>query len=657
MAEKNRRVLLVSNRLPITIERRKGRLHYRQSFGGLATALSTIYKKYDYLWIGWPGIFSSSREKISSKLLSQYNCYPVFLSKKNIDKYYYGFCNGTLWPLFHYFPAVTRYDTAQWECYLNVNKLFCERITKIAKPNDIIWIHDYHLLLLPNLLRKKLPDSTIGFFLHIPFPPLEIFRLLPWRKELLNGMLGADLIGFHTYEYSANFLNNVLYLLGVDHELGKLLIENRIVKTDVFPLGINFEQFFNCNKDENVKKEIQKFQSVIGKRKIIFSIDRLDYIKGIPERLDATLSALYTIADVALITPIRDGMNLTAKEYIAACSDGKGVLILSEMAGAAKELGEALIVNPNNKEEIATTLKKALEMPVEEQIARNREMQKRLRFYDVEYWIREFLEKLCEVKKAQEVLNTRLVSTKILQDLITDYYKSSSRIIFLDYDGTLVPFADKPENAKPDTQILNIIEQLAEVPENEVVLISGRDKKRLDTWFGNLNITIIAEHGIWLKEKENKRWTAIEQLRADWKNEIRPILQLFVNRVPGSFIEEKEFSLAWHYRNADMQTGSSQARELMTVLTLLSANLEIGVLQGNMVVEIKNIGINKGRAALHILSNRTFQFILAIGDDFTDEALFRILPENSYSIKVGISSSYARINLMSQREVIPLLTE
>jgi len=664
---KNRRILLVSNRLPITIEKRKGGFHYHPSIGGLATALSSICTKYNYKWIGWHGVTSQSK-KIESKL-SEYNCYPVFIGKKDVEKYYHGFCNETLWPLFHYFPRTTKYDFRQWESYKKVNELFRDRIVEIAKPDDIIWIHDYHLMYLASLLRNELPDATIGFFLHTPFPPLEIFRLLPWRIEILKGVLGADLIGFHTYEYSNNFLNAILCLLGIDHELGNVLFEERTVKVDVLPIGIDFEAHFNALNNENVKKEIHKFQSVTGKRKIIFSIDRLDYIKGIPERLAAyetfliknpswhekttfvlavspsrgyrgeyqllnseinelvgkingkygtmgwtpivyihrtlpfnTLNALYAIADVALITPIRDGMNLVAKEYIATCSDGKGVLILSEMAGAAKELGEAVLVNPNDKEEVAEAIKKALEMPEKEQITRNKAMQNRLRFYDIERWTKQFLGRLLEVKDSQEIMSAKIVDNEIRFQMLTDYYKSSSRLILLDYDGTLVPFASKPEDAKPDNTLLEILKKLSDVPENEVVLITGRDRETLDRWFNNLNISLVAEHGAWIKKKESKEWKVIEPLTSEWKKEIRSILQLFLDRVPGSFIEEKDFSLAWHYRDVEEEASISLSHELMTILTQISANLEIGVLKCSKVIEIKNVGINKGRAGLRFLS-------------------------------------------------------
>jgi len=228
MTEKSPRILLVSNRLPVRAERRKGRFHFHRTIGGLATALSSVYQKYDCLWIGWPGVGVTPRLKttLKSKLYSEYNCYPVFLQNRDVENFYHGFCNETLWPLFHGFPRTTRYDYAQWEYYKKVNKSFFDSVVGIVKPDDIIWIHDYQLMLLPSLLREELPDATIGFFLHIPFPAPEIFRLLPWRIEILKGLLGADLIGFHTYDYAGNFLNNLQCLLGIDNELGKVLFES-----------------------------------------------------------------------------------------------------------------------------------------------------------------------------------------------------------------------------------------------------------------------------------------------------------------------------------------------------------------------------------------------------------------------------------------------
>ena len=418
-------MLIISNRLPINIVKRKSGISYSPSSGGLATGLASFYKSYKSLWIGWPGIIINNIEEkhtIEKKLVSE-NMNPIFLTRNQIEKYYYGFSNNTIWPLFHYFTQYAVYDENTWGTYRDVNKIFCDEILKIANPEDTIWIHDYQLMLLPQLIREKLPEATIGFFLHIPFPSFEIFRLLPWRNEVLNGILGADIVGFHTYDYARHFLSSVMRLLGHDQTFNNITIDDRIVKVESFPMGIDYEKFANADNKKEIKKEIAKISKKIGDRKNILSIDRLDYYKGIPQRLKAfdiflekypeyrgkislilvvvpsrskitqyrelkieidelvgringkyaaigytpifyfyrslpfeKMSAIYSIADVALVTPFRDGMNLIAKEYVASKKNSKGVLILSEMAGAAQELGDAIIINPNDINEIVNAL-------------------------------------------------------------------------------------------------------------------------------------------------------------------------------------------------------------------------------------------------------------------------------------------------------------
>jgi len=701
-------------------------LHFQPSVGGLAIGLGSFYKSYNSLWVGWPGIAlnkkdSQEREPLEAKLLSEFNCYPVFLSHNDVENYYHGFCNRTLWPLFHYFTQYVVYDEALYETYKRVNRTFCEAVTEVAKEEDIIWIHDYHLMLLPKLIREKMPDATIGFFLHIPFPSFEAFRLLPWRKEILEGVLGADLIGFHTYDYARHFLSNVRNLLGYEHTLGQISGEDRVIRVDVFPMGIDYEGYANATERREVQKNVNKMRKKLGDTRVILSIDRLDYTKGIPQRLEAfdaflgknpqykegvtlilvavpsrtqvehyrllkkqvdeligkingehgtigwipiwylyrflrfpTLNALYSIADIAFVTPLRDGMNLIAKEYLASKTDGRGVLILSEMAGASKELGEALIVNPNNKEELVEALEEALVMPEDEQIEANRMMQKRLQRYNVRRWAEDFVDRLLYTKRLQREMGARMLTSKMRQKLVSDYRKSKRRLLLLDYDGTLIPFFVRPEVARPSETLIKLLEQLCDDPQNEVVLISGRDRGTLERWFGNIDLRLVAEHGAWIREEE---WELIEPLANDWKEEIRPILELYMDRTPGSFIEEKEFSLVWHYRRAESELASVRARELKEELFHLTANLNLGVLEGSKVLEIKNIGINKGRAALRWISKEQWDFILAIGDDLTDEDVFAVMPESAYSIKVGLSPSKARFNIVSQYEVRDLLRE
>ncbi|MCZ6521377.1 MAG: trehalose-6-phosphate synthase, partial [Bacteroidetes bacterium] len=405
------KTIIVSNRLPIKIERENEILAYRSSEGGLATGLSSVYKKGGNLWVGWPGMYLGDKKEKKEvlKKLRKKNMQPVFLTEEEIRDYYDGFSNETLWPNFHYFNQYAIYKESLWEAYQKVNHKFFEEILKVAEPNDTIWVHDYQLLVLPKLVREKFPKISMGFFLHIPFPSYESFRLLPWRKEILNGMLGADLIGFHTYDDMRHFLSSVNRIAGISNLHGEVETNERKILVDAFPMGIDYNKYaISAAAPETLEREA-RYRTSLGEVKIILSIDRLDYSKGIPQRLKAfelflekypefrnnvsffmivvpsrdqvgkykelkeevdelvgringnygrinwtpihyfyrsmpldALSAFYRMANVALVTPMRDGMNLVCKEYIASKLDKKGVLILSEMAGASKELSDAI---------------------------------------------------------------------------------------------------------------------------------------------------------------------------------------------------------------------------------------------------------------------------------------------------------------------------
>jgi trehalose 6-phosphate synthase/phosphatase len=720
------RLLIVSNRLPITMTRKEGKLAFEPSAGGLATGLGSIYLTRDSLWVGWPGVarerVENSRPEVDSRLLEK-RFHPVWISQYEIENHYYGFCNKTLWPLFHYLALYTIYSKNYWEAYKSVNSAFCDEVVKVARDDDVIWVQDYHLMLLPRMIRERMPESSIGFFLHIPFVSSEVFRLLPWRREILEGLLGADLVGFHTYDYVHHFVESVRRVTGYEHSFGEISVGGRTVRADAFPMGIDYQRFAGAERDAAVQKEMRRVHDKVGERKIILSIDRLDYTKGIPERLEIfdmfldrypeyrgqvtmilvavpsrtgvehyrmlkrrldeligringkygtfdwmpvwylyrslpfkMMVALYSAADVALVTPLRDGMNLIAKEFIASKGDGHGVLILSEMAGAAKELGEAIIVNPNNKDEIVDALHAALTISPEEQVERNRAMQTRLARYSVAGWADDFLDCLARAKLRQhDTVVSRLTAEK-REALRKAYQETSSRLILLDYDGTLVAFRDRPEKAVPDAELLSILKNLSRTEANEVVIVSGRDVDTLQGWFGDMDMGMVAEHGVWTRDRGGE-WTMLEALKNDWKSEIRSLVELYVDRTPGSFIEEKGYSLSWHYRKADARLASVRAKELKEDLIRLTENLGVRVLEGSKVIEIKDAGINKGRAVSRWLGRKRWDFILAIGDDWTDEDMFDVLPETAYSIKVGLSASKARFNLDSQADVRGLLKE
>jgi len=721
------RILIVSNRLPVTASKKKDKINFLPSAGGLATGMSSFYQDYDCQWIGWPGIVKDrigqkGQQEIVAKL-EKFNNYPVFLSQSQIQAYYNGFCNKTIWPIFHSLTQYAVYQNLLWDEYNRVNKIFCQTILNIARPDDIIWVHDYQLMLLPKMLREKQPDLTIGFFLHIPFPPQEIYRLLPWREKIVEGILGADLVGFHTYDYVRNFLDSVLRLFGYESNVGYINYHNRILKVDTFPMGIDYKRFSSSILNPDTKKEIKKIRDQIGEKRIILSIDRMDYTKGIIKRLEAfefflqknpeylekvilimivvpsrvrvkqyqqikqqvdelvgeingkyatinwspirylfksipfyELTALYYVADIALITPLKDGMNLVAKEFIATKNNKKGVLILSEMAGAAAELGEALIINPNNREQISWSIKYALNMSDKIQKKRNQIMQKRLKNYHVKKWADDFKENLLKVKSMQMELSAKYLSPKTRLEIIKDYQKSKNRLFLLDYDGTLISTSYKFKKIKPGKKILNVIQQLIQDEKNQVVIVSGREKETLEKWFANINVGLIAGHGTWLRERIGE-WRTVKPLINKWKDQIRPLLELYVDRTPGSFIQEKEYSLVWHYIKTNPSFGRTRALELKSSLLHLTSNLDLEVLHGEKVIEVIPMGINKGVSADYWISQKAWDFILAIGDDWSDENTFATLPDTAYSIKVGAGSSQSNYNINSNIEVTTLLRE
>ncbi len=718
------RLVIVSNRLPVTITRREKQLKITPSVGGLATGLDSFYKKYDSIWIGWPGSTGDNtpqEKKQITRILKNHSCYPVFLSGYDIELFYHGFCNKTIWPTFHYFTQYATYHNNQWEAYKRINQHFADTIARLINKNDIIWIHDYQLMLLPLYLRQKIPELTIGFFLHIPFPSSEIYRILPCRNALIQGLLAADLIGFHTHDYVRHFSEATRRLAGFEFSLGETHTSNRLLRTDTFPMGIDYYRYFNAADDEKITREAAKIKTRLGNKKIILSIDRLDYTKGIPERLEAfdhfldknpqyrgkvtficvavpsrtnvdsymqlkknvdqlisringkygtidwmpiwylyrllnfdNLLPLYQIADVALITPLRDGMNLIAKEYIASKKNLSGVLILSELAGAAKELGEAIIVNPFNMEEITRSIKQALEMQDEEKLQRIRSMQRRLQRYDITRWASDFLNRLKLTKKSQKTIYTKKFDKKNQQTIFRSCRRARKRLFLLDYDGTLTPLINDPGKARPSHSLLAMLSHLSDNPRNQVVIVSGRKRTTLSEWFKPININLIAEHGVWIKKIQSD-WYMIEQMTPNWKKDIRATLESYTDRTPGSFIEEKEYSLVWHYRQADPALATVRSRELKESLIHITSNLNLGILDGNKVLEIKNLSINKGRAVGEWLRNRKWDFIFAAGDDYTDEDIFNVLPQKAFSIKIGAGYTKADYIVDSPAAMIKIL--
>ena len=365
---------------------------------------------------------------------------------------------------------------------------------------------------------------------------------------------------------------------------------------------------------------------------------------------------MYLAADVALITPLRDGMNLVAKEYIASCTTKKGVLILSELAGAASELGECVLVNPLDEIELSNAIVQALTMPEDEQ-ARNLElMQQRLQTYTVVDWVNDFLIQLGDIKQRQINEDRKYLNFEKRRGIIGKFQESHQRLLLLDYDGTLVGFAKHPKDATPDKKLFSLLQQLTTLPNTQVAIISGRDAQTLEQWFSTLPVVLIAEHGASIKRPDDS-WEVAEAADQSWKNLIRPTLEMFSKRCAGSFIEEKNHTLAWHYRKVEGELGFTRSRELLDNLFHLVRNVQLQVIDGNKVIEVRVSGIDKGAAARRIVQENSYEFVMAIGDDKTDEDMFRVLADKAITVKVGPGHSIAAYYIKSQQDVIRFLNE
>jgi trehalose 6-phosphate synthase/phosphatase len=367
-----------------------------------------------------------------------------------------------------------------------------------------------------------------------------------------------------------------------------------------------------------------------------------------------TLVGMYAVADVALVTPLRDGMNLIAKEYVAAHAGREGVLVLSEMAGAARELTEAVQVNPFDLDAMVDAIDHALTMPTGEQIQRNDAMVRRLRRYTVQRWAEDFLGKLEEVKRAQAEMEARLLDEATRARLLGRFSAARHRLLVLDYDGTLTAFSEDPDSARPDDWLLETLGELAGSPKTEVVVVSGRDRHTLGEWFAGLPLDLVAEHGVWVRSGAEE-WLTIEPLNDEWKARIGPVLEAFADRTPGSFVEEKDFSLVWHHRAVSRELAETRVDEMKETLASIAGDYDLAVTEGNRVIEVRAAGVNKGRAAYRWMCREDLDFVFFAGDDATDEDVFEVAPEGAWTVKVGLGPTHASYSVRHPRELRALL--
>jgi trehalose 6-phosphate synthase/phosphatase len=708
------RLLVVSNRLPVTLRAGENGPELAPSAGGVATGLLAPHEKGDGRWIGWPGplwdLDAAARDSVVRQC-DALRLVPVDLSAEDVKRYYEGYSNGVLWPLFHYMSWQIPLDVPDFDAYEAVNRRFADAIVAAYEPGDTIWVHDYQLLMLPGLLRERVPEARIGFFLHIPFPSSELFRSLPNREAILEGMLGADLVGFHTAAYARHFASSVLRLLGVASAVDRIHHRGREIRLGVFPMGVDAKSFAATAALPSVEDAAEALRGD-GSVRLLVGIDRLDYTKGIPRRLLAyerlltdhaelrervrfvqiavpsredvgayqefraqaeqlvgringhfgtpswvpvnwihrglereEVVALYRAADVMVVTPLRDGMNLVAKEFVASRVDEDGVLVLSEFAGVASELAEVLDVNPYDVAATAVAYHRALTLGAEERHERMRALRRRVFRYDVHRWVRDFLAALDEAAAAAAPESTAATPPARLREVAAEL-RAGPLVLLLDYDGTLVPFSETPALATPDAALLRTLAALAACDRFEVHVVSGRAPEVLQRWLGELPIALHAEHGLWSRSSPDAEWCAREIGDLGWRESVIRILEEFAARTPGALVEEKTASVAWHWRAADLDFGARQAKELQVHLSEVLTNLPVEILPGNRVIEVRPHGVHKGRIANEVCADLPLDTrVVAIGDDRTDEDLFAALPQDAISLHVGPDPSRARYRL------------
>jgi trehalose 6-phosphate synthase/phosphatase len=713
-------MILVSNRLPVSIASTTEQATLTPSSGGLASALREYHEAGDTRWIGWLGDTGGLSEESAAELIAQAvqkRLKPVAMSAEEVALFYDGYSNAVLWPLFHYLLDKVQLDASdEWRAYVSINERFAGAIAEDISGPETVWIHDYQLTLVPSLLRQRAGSARIGFFLHIPWPSADVFRILPSRAEVIAGLLGADLIGFQTDNDRQNFMHSAAEVLGLDYGPQSLRWENREVQLGVYPIGIDVPTF--ARESPEIAAMVAKIRAATHGKKILLGVDRLDYTKGLDRRMLAVdrmlerdpalrerlhfiqlavpsrekidayaelrktiyelvarinsshgsvtsspvqflyrsvpndeLLALYRAADVMLVTPLRDGMNLVAKEYVAARVDERGALVLSEFAGAAAELASAIAVNPYDVVGVAGAIERALSLSDEEQQLRMRDLRSIVGAQTVQLWAADFLRDLKAIEPATPALASAGAE---LEQAFQQLLSAKHRTLLLDYDGTLAPIVELPSLAAPSQQLLTLLRRLADAPGTVVHVVTGRSQDSIEPWLGGLPIWLHIEHGL-RSRRPDGTWLPAVRERPDRIELAGEIMQRHARRTRGAFVEAKAASVSFHYRRANpfvvWGTLGALRQELQHAL-----GPEVQLLDGHKVLEVRSCDVGKMTAVeLALGESPPDSVILAAGDDQTDEDMFRALPPHALSIYIGKGRSAAKLRVESQRTLLSLL--
>ncbi|TYG71395.1 hypothetical protein ES288_D05G392500v1 [Gossypium darwinii] len=680
------RLLVVANRLPVSAVRRgEDSWSLDISAGGLVSALLGV-KQFEARWIGWAGVNVPDEigQKALTKALAEKRCIPVFLDEEIVHQYYNGYCNNILWPLFHYLGlpqedrlATTRSFQSQFAAYKKANQMFADVVNAHYEEGDVVWCHDYHLMYLPECLKKYNTKMKVGWFLHTPFPSSEIHRTLPSRYELLRSVLAADLVGFHTYDYARHFVSACTRILGLEGTPEGVEDQGKLTRVAAFPIGIDSDRFIRALELPQVQEHIKELKERFSGRKVMLGVDRLDMIKGIPQKLLAfekfleenpywrdkvvllqiavptrtdvpeyqkltsqvheivgringrfgtltavpihhldcsldfhALCALYAVTDVALVTSLRDGMNLVSYEFVACQEAKKGVLVLSEFAGAAQSLGAgAVLVNPWNITEVAASIGQALNMPAEEREKRHCHNFHHVTEHTAQEWAETFVSELNDTVVEAQLRSSKVPPELPQNDAMECYLLSSNR---LGFNTTLTEPVDTPGSRGDQIKEMELklhpalrepLTALCNDPKTTIVVLSGSDRCVLDKNFGEYNLWLAAENGMFLRHTKGDWMTTMpEQLNLEWIDSVKHVFEYFTERTPRSHFDFRDTSLVWNYKYADIEFGRLQARDMLQHLwTGPISNASVDVVQGSRSVEVRAVGVTKGAAIDRIL--------------------------------------------------------
>ncbi|WP_299304954.1 bifunctional alpha,alpha-trehalose-phosphate synthase (UDP-forming)/trehalose-phosphatase [uncultured Brachybacterium sp.] len=724
-------LVVVANRLPVDSRTLPdGATEWVTSPGGLVTAMESVMRTVDSgAWVGWGGSPGDAPDPFEADGMS---LYPVQLDQQDIERYYEGFSNGTLWPLYHDVIVGPEFHRGWWDTYQSANRRFAKTAAQVAAVGGTIWVHDYQLQLVPQMIRETRSDVRIGFFNHIPFPAVELFSQLPKRNSVLRGLLGADLIGFQRESDSLNFVAAVRRLLGYQVEGKTIFVPGlgaapvREVQVQTFPISIDSTAVSALTEDPEIRERAAQLRRDLGDpEKVVLGVDRLDYTKGIRHRLKAfgellddglidphgtvmiqvatpsrerveayrqlrdevelivgringehapigrpavsyqhhsfdrrDMTALFMAADVVLVTALRDGMNLVAKEYVASRPDLHGVLVLSEFAGAADELRAAVLVNPHDIDELKAAILRSLAMPPEEQEEAMRSLRHQVMEHDVQHWAHQFLESLT-ASGAPEDEATRVVRLSgdapsdpaQLEETLREFTAVPRLLIASDFDGVLAPIVSDRDAVQPDQQALAALRELSELPGVAVALISGRALADLDSLTAMpSSVVLVGSHGAevgalppWMQaEVLDKSVLSMTPQKEQLLAGITSTLRRIARAHPGTEVETKPTAAVLHTRNAKGRGAINATESALEYATTLP---DVTVTPGKEVVEFAVVHTSKGVAIDALSRASAADAWLYLGDDVTDESVFARLGGDDVGVKVGGGDTAAHLRI------------